>query len=314
MRSLVEDFEAKRLAIVHAVGSNDPTRSHFDAQDYMETGTPGVKGTEDGWIARLAAANAREGDATFRCVSLTSTLPRSLRGDPKALAIANLGSFDVGGGDLLGDAFGELYGEGGDVVRSSGREAIDAVRRLKEIDPSRLEPANGATYPNGAFGRQMLTLAQLIKADIGVELAFAESGGWDTHLNQGGAAGALANRLREFADSLHAFARDLGDRMRDVVLVSLTEFGRTAKENGTHGTDHGHASVSFVMGGAVRGGRVLGRWPGLAENQLYQKRDLAVTTDFREVLTEVLENHLGADGINRVFPGLEPTRVGLFRS
>jgi uncharacterized protein (DUF1501 family) len=294
------------------VGSKDPTRSHFDAQDYMETGTPGVKGTEDGWITRYIDANGREGEQTFRCIALTSTLPRAMRGATEALAIANFNSFTVGGGDVLGDAFGKMYGAGGgDVVRDSGREAFDAVKRLKRLNPRRFQPENGARYPNGGFGQQMLSIAQLIKAGVGLEVAFAQSGGWDTHLNQGGVTGGLANRLRELGDGIHAFAQDLGDRMRDVVVVTLTEFGRTAKENGTRGTDHGHASASFVLGGEVKGGKVYGRWPGLSEGKLYQKRDLEVTTDFRDVLAEVLSGHMRAKGIDRILPDHKPRKLGL---
>ena len=238
-----------------------------------------------------------------------------MKGSPKALAIASFNAFNVGGGDTLGNAFGRMYAAGrGDVVRDSGREAFDAVRRLRRIDPSRFTPENGAKYPNGAFGRQMLSIAQLIKAGVGLEVAFAQSGGWDTHLNQGGATGGFANRLREFGEGLHAFSTDLGDRMRDVVVVSLTEFGRTAKENGTRGTDHGHASVSLILGGEVKGGKVYGRWPGLAEGQLYQKRDLAVTTDFRDILAEVLAGHMRSEGLGRIFPGHKPRRIGLVKT
>jgi len=312
LAALKPDYDAKRLAIVHAVGSPDPTRSHFDAQDYMETGTPGVKGTDDGWISRFVTGQSRTGlDETFRTIALSATLPRCMKGDAKALAIANFNQFTVGGGEFMGDAFGEMYGAKRDTVGKAGREAFDAVKRLKRVDPAQFKPENGATYPRGRLGRQLLSIAQMVKAGIGLQVAFAEGGGWDTHLNQGGATCGLANRLREVGDSLHAFSQDLGDRMKNVVVVTLTEFGRTAKENGTNGTDHGHASVSFALGGAVKGGKVHGRWPGLSQGQLYQKRDLAVTTDFRDILSEVLTNHLGAGDLGKVFPDHKAKKVGL---
>jgi uncharacterized protein (DUF1501 family) len=312
---LHEDWKAGRLGIIHAVGSPDPTRSHFDAQDYMETGTPGRKGTYDGWLNRYLQATAGPRPSTFRAVSLTPTLPRVMKGDAKTLAIANIDQFTVGdrgGAAALGEAFGKMYGaRDDDDLHRSGTEAFEAVDRLRRVNPRRFKPENGAQYPRGRLGQSMLSIAQLIKSDIGVEVAFADCGGWDTHLNQGGFQGSLANRLREVGQALHAFARDLGDRMENVVVVTLTEFGRTAKENGTGGTDHGHGSFSFVLGGPVIGGKVHGKWPGLAQSQLYQKRDLAVTTDFRDVLTEVVRSHLGRKDTAALFPGHEAKKVGV---
>jgi uncharacterized protein (DUF1501 family) len=311
LADLKAEFDLGRLAIVHAVGSPDPTRSHFDAQDYMETGTPGRKGTEDGWISRYVQANTRTGDETFRAIATTNTLPRCMKGDAKSLAIANFSSFDVGGGNVMSDALAGMYAEGEGPVKESGREAFAAVKRLRSINPGRFAPENGARYPRGGLGQQMLSIAQLIKADVGLEIAFAQSGGWDTHLNQGGATGGFANRLRELGSALHAFATDLGDRMENVVVVTLTEFGRTAKQNGTNGTDHGHGSASFVLGGPVNGGKVYGKWPGLATAKLWQKRDLAITTDFRDVLAEMLGGHLKGEGLDGVFPDHRPRKVGL---
>jgi len=309
---LALDYKAKRLAVIHAVGSTDATRSHFDAQDYMESGTPGVKGTRDGWINRYLLT--REGDRkeTFRAVATTATLPRAMKGDARALAIQSFATFTMGGREFLGDAFKDMYRKGGDdVVHQSGREALDAIERLKRVKPTKFTPENGATYPRQRVGQQMLMVAQMIKADLGLRVAFMDAGGWDTHLNQGGATGGLANRLREVGDSLHAFGQDLGDRMRDVVVITMTEFGRTAKENGTNGTDHGHASCSLVLGGEVRGGKVYGRWPGLSQGKLWQKRDLAVTTDFRDVVSEVLTKHMGAKDLSGVFPKHKARKVGL---
>jgi uncharacterized protein (DUF1501 family) len=190
-----------------------------------------------------------------------------------------------------------------DVLHGTGQETFEAVQFLKKSDPSRYAPAAGVEYPRGRYGDSLKQVAQLIKADVGVEVAFTEIGGWDHHAAEGGVQGQLAQRLRELGGSLAAFGKDLGDRMQDVVVVTLTEFGRTVHENGNRGTDHGHASVSFVMGGAVRGGAVHGRWPGLEERNLYEARDLAVTTDFRDLLGELLVRHLGDRDLGKVFPG-----------
>ena len=314
--ALHEDYRAKRLAVVHAVGSPDPTRSHFDAQDYMESGTPGRKGTADGWANRYLAASSPEKASTFRAVALTPQLPRTLKGASPALAIGSFDGFGIGGrrgeGGGIAEALGAMYGaDREEELHRTGTEAFDAVKELRRVNPQQFKPENGAAYPRGRLGQEMLAIAQLIKSDVGLQLAFASGGGWDTHLNQGAATGSLANRLRELGDSLHAFSQDLGDRMEHVVVVVMTEFGRTAKENGTGGTDHGHGSTSLLLGGPVAGGKVHGKWPGLKPNQLWQKRDLAVTTDFRNVLAEVLTRHLGATDLAAVFPGHRPKRIGV---
>jgi len=299
-------YDSGHMAIVHAVGSPDPTRSHFDAQDFMESGTPGVKSTEDGWINRhLQCASAL--DATpFRAVSLTPTLPRSLAGRAPAVAMNSIREFDLrpSAGARVASGFEGMYeGAVKDVLHGTGQETFDAIQFLKKSDPSRYAPSAGAEYPRGRYGDSLKQVAQLIKADVGVEVAFTEIGGWDHHAAEGGVQGQLAQRLRELGLSLAAFQKDLGDRMQDVVVVTLTEFGRTVHENGNRGTDHGHASVSLVMGGGVRGGKVQGRWPGLEERSLYEARDLAVTTDFRDLLGELLTCHLGDRDLAKVFPG-----------
>jgi len=296
-------WDDRRLAIVHACGSPDTTRSHFDAQDYMESGTPGVKSTADGWLARgLAAMPPREPASPFRAVSLGAALPRVLRGDVGAVAMNSVADFDVretaqqmaaGGGARQG--FESLYEQGvRDLLYGTGRETFEAVKMLKAAAPQRLPPANGAVYPRGRFGDSLRQIAQLIRADVGLEVAFADVGGWDTHAGQGNERGQLATRLREFGEGLGALHRDLGPRMSDVVVLTMSEFGRTVRENGNRGTDHGHATAMLVLGGAVKGGRVYGRWPGLRREQLYEGRDLAVTTDFRALFTEVAARPGGA--------------------
>ena len=303
---LLGPFQDGTLAAVHAVGSPDSTRSHFDAQDFMESGTPGRKSTDDGWMNRHLQCAPDASASPFRAVSLTPTLPRSLAGRAPAVAMTSIERFDLrpAGGAAVAHGFEDMYaGAVQDVLHGTGQETFEAIQFLKKAAPGRYTPAAGAEYPRGPYGESLKQIAQLVKADVGVEMAFTEVGGWDHHAAEGGVQGQLAARLRELGHSLAAFQRDLGQRMQDVVLVTLTEFGRTVRENGNRGTDHGHASVSFVMGGGVRGGRVHGRWPGLSPDRLYEGRDLAITTDFRDLLGEMLARHLGARDLSQVFPG-----------
>jgi uncharacterized protein (DUF1501 family) len=301
-------WDAGSLAVVHAVGSPDQTRSHFDGQDYMESGTPGLKATRDGWLNRCLS-HAREHRVTpFRGVAMGQRLPRALLGSSPALAIRDLQAFGIraehGGRDRLTAAFEALYeADATGVVAASAEESFEAVRMLREANPSRYRPGNGAEYPRGRFGRAMLQVAQLIKANLGVEIAFVDLGGWDTHINQGAGEGQLALRLAEFGGTLSAFARDLGERLADVVVLTMSEFGRTVAENGNVGTDHGHATAMFVLGGGVRGGQVAGRWPGLVREQRFEGRDLEVTTDFRDLFAEVVFRHLGIEQLDAIFPG-----------
>jgi len=294
-------WDEGHLAVIHAAGSPDPTRSHFDAQDYMESGTPGLKAVEGGWMNR-ALLPAQGKSSPVRAVALGATLPRSLRGANDAVAIESLRSFQVRDTNAA-KIFESLYLATDDqVLNGTGKETFEAVSILKKVQSSPYIPSNGASYPAGRFGDSLKQIAQLIKADVGVEVAFADYGGWDHHVQE---MNALPNMLRDFGGSLAAFWNDLGDLRDDVVVVTMSEFGRTAKENGTRGTDHGHANVMFVMGGPVKGGKVYGKWPGLADHELYEKRDLAVTTDFRAVLGEVVSNHLANKDIIKVFPGYQ---------
>ncbi len=292
------------LGIVHAIGSPDPTRSHFDAQDFMESGTPGIKSTQDGWLNRCLQARPDPEATPFRAVSLTPTLPRALAGRAPAVALASLRDFGLGASSLaVSRRFEDMYAAAeAPGLRGSGREAFDALDMLRTADPAGLRPATGAVYPRGPLGESLQQIAQLIKAQMGVEVAFAEIGGWDHHAAEGAVDGQLAIRLRDLGSALAAFHRDLGSRMQDVVVATMTEFGRTVRENGNRGTDHGHASVAFVLGGAVRGGRVHGRWPGLAAGELYEGRDLAVTTDFRDLVAELASRHLGVADLSLVLP------------
>jgi uncharacterized protein (DUF1501 family) len=305
-------WDAKRLAVVEAVGSPANTRSHFDAQDYMESATPDVKSTPDGWLNRYLQSKADAQSSVFRAVSMTKTMPRVLQGKANALAISNLADFSIRAGQSsqsVQGGFESIYEAGvQDVLRGTGRETFEAVNFLKRVNPSQYKPENGAQYPRGEFGSSLLQIAQLIKAGVGLEVAFTDLQGWDTHVNQGGARGQLALRLQEFGAGITALVTDLGQRMDDVVILTMSEFGRTARQNGNRGTDHGHANAMFVIGNSVRGGRVYGDWPGLKSSQLYEGRDLALTTDFRDVFGELAAKHLGTPNLSKIFPGYQATK------
>jgi len=292
-------WDSRQLAIVHAAGSPDPTRSHFDAQDYMESGTPGTK-SEDGWLNRAMPLNSPN-VSPIRAIAMGTQVPRTLRGPRGAIAVDDLPKFQIGSQDTS-DILESLYAATADAqLKAQGKGTFEALRMIDSIRKQPYTPAAGAQY-QGEFGRRLQQVARLIKADVGVEVAFAEIGGWDHHNNE---VGPLTNLLREFGMSLAAFTRDMGDRMADIVLVTMSEFGRTAAENGNAGTDHGHGDVMLVLGGPVRGGSVYGTWPGLEPEQLYERRDLAVTTDFRDVLGELVKDHLGQQ-VKQVFPGHKP--------
>ena len=304
-------WQQKHLAIVHAAGSPDATRSHFDAQDFMETGTPGLKATEDGWLNRsLHNLPTVPQNSPFRAIALGPSLPRILSGSEPAVAMNNINDFSVGGRSsrpsVAASAFEAMYDHSSDsVLHGTGEETFDAVKMLKAADPGKYTPAAGVNYPKGRFGDSIRQLAQLIKANLGVQIAFADIGGWDHHVNEGAVEGQLSNVLTDFSQSISAFWTDLGDLAEDTVVVTMSEFGRTARENGNRGTDHGHANVMFVLGGPVQGGKIYGRWPGLDQSQLYEGRDLALTTDFRQVIGEAVARHMGNKDLASVFPGYE---------
>ena len=302
------------LAIVHAAGSPDPTRSHFDAQDYMESGTPGLKATDSGWMNRALPKTEGKESPVRAVAAMGPVLPRAMRGANTAVAVQNLSDFQVRNADAAG-AFQALYADSRDpMLHAAGRETFEAVSLLQSIQKRPYAPASGANYPKGRFADCLRQIAQLIKADVGVEMAFADVGGWDHHVNEIGARaseGQLATRLADFGQTLAAFWMDLGDRRQDVAVVTMSEFGRTAHINGTKGTDHGHANCMFVMGGGVRGGQVYGKWPGLQPEQLYEARDLALTTDFRDVLGELVKGQLGNRDLSKVFPGHLPKPTGI---
>jgi uncharacterized protein (DUF1501 family) len=305
MQPILPLFRSGQLAIVQAVGSPDPTRSHFDAQDYMESGTPGLKATDNGWLNRALQNMPEEKPSPFRAVAFGPYLPRTLQGAAPAVAIGDLKQFKMyGPQQTVEGGFETMYAQTVDhAMRGVGNETFEAIDQLKKINPDSYQPENGAQYPKSRFAQSLQEIAELFKADVGLEVAFLDSGGWDNHVNEGGVQGQLSNLLKDLGQGIAAFHQDMGDRMGDVVFVSMSEFGRTAHENGNRGTDHGHANCMFVMGGDVKGGRVYTKWPGLNEDQLNQGRDLAMTTDYRSVLGEIISKHLGDKTLATVFPG-----------
>jgi uncharacterized protein (DUF1501 family) len=304
-------FHKNQLAIVHAAGSPDPTRSHFDAQDFMESGTPGLKSTEDGWLNRTLETVPEENASPFRAVAMGPNLPRMLHGSAPAIALPDLKQFKVmsqapGMNQMVEGGFEAMYAQSVDhALHGTGAETFEAIDLLRKADPSKYQPENGAQYPTSKLGQSLQQIGQLLKANIGVEVLFVDCGGWDNHVNEGGVQGQLSNLLKDLGSGLAAFHQDMGDRMQDIVVVTMSEFGRTAKENGNRGTDHGHANCMFLLGGDVRGGQVYGKWPGLNDHQLNEGRDLALTTDFRSVVGEVLSKHIGVKELSAVFPGFD---------
>jgi uncharacterized protein (DUF1501 family) len=243
---------------------------------------------------------------------MSASLPRTLQGDRSAIAVNDVQQFRAA--DTTASILERMYTGSPDAqLAAAGKDAFAAVRILQSLNRNPYTPSGSAQYgPGGELGRSLQQIARLIKADVGVEAAFAEVGGWDHHQNE---PQQMSNVLRQFGAALSAFCDDMGDRMEDIVLVTMSEFGRTARENGDNGTDHGHGDVMFVLGGPVRGGKIYGAWPGLENEQLYEGRDLAVTTDFRAVLSEVVTGHLGTPNVAEVFPGFQAGRpLGLLRS
>jgi uncharacterized protein (DUF1501 family) len=280
----------------------------------MESGTPGVKATEDGWLNRAIETVPEENASPFRAVAMGPNLPRMLHGSASAIALPDLKQFRVmpqtaAMGAAVEGGFEAMYAQTVDhALHGTGTETFEAIDLLRKVDPSKYAPENEAQYPTSRLGQNLQQIGQLLKAKIGVEVLFVDCGGWDNHVNEGGVQGQLSNLLKDLGQGLAAFHQDMGDRMQDVVVVTMSEFGRTAKENGNRGTDHGHANCMFVMGGDVKGGRVYGNWPGLADHQLNEGRDLALTTDFRSVLSEVLVKHVGVTDLATVFPGFDGSR------
>ena len=318
MAPLMPLYDRGELAVIHACGSPDETRSHFDAQDYMETGTPGIKSTPDGWLNRHLQTFAPIDASSLRGIAVTGNIPQTLAGSAGVYAAASLLNLDLGvgrDGDLARAAIADMYEGRTDLIGNTVQETLANYEIFSSFGA--YTPANGADYPSQPLGRQFREVAQVLKSDLGVEVVFLEVNGWDTHTNQGGSEGQLANQLDVMARSVAAFDTDMGTAMEDICVFTMSEFGRTAAVNGSLGTDHGHATAMLALGGTVRGGSVYTRWPGLAPDQLWQGRDLDVGTDFRSLLAEIVEKHLGNPNTEAVFPGFEDApqnRLGLIRS
>ncbi len=308
LKPLETFWKNKQLAIVHSAGSPENTRSHFDAQDYMEAGTPGVKSTRDGWLNRTLQATQSDKDSPFRAVAMAQQTPRSLIGRAPTIAMTNLADFAIRAGQYTTSVQGGFEGiwqeNAKDNLGETGKETFEAVKFLKTANPAQYKAENGAVYPLSPFGNSLRQIGQMIKAGIGLEVAFTDTPGlnWDTHANEGGGRGQLANLLRDFGQAIAALTTDLGKRMDDVLILTMSEFGRTARQNGSNGTDHGHGNAMFVLGNSVKGGKVYGDWKGLKSDQLNEGRDLAVTTDFRDVFGEIAYKHLGSKDLKKVFP------------
>jgi uncharacterized protein (DUF1501 family) len=304
LASLLPLWQQKSLAFVHASGSHDETRSHFDAQDYLESGTPGVKTTRDGWLNRLLGEMSDKNP--IQAVSVGATTPRILLGKR---AVANLASGRSAGNRLqidrpqIATAFDRLYGSNDALSRAYREGRVARTELLKDLDAETKIANNGATLPNG-FPGDAQRLARLMARDPRIQVSFLAVGGWDTHINQGASQGQLARNLEQLGKGLIALQTGLGAAYQQTTIVVMSEFGRTVKENGNGGTDHGHGNVLWLLGGNIRGGKVYGKWPGLEPDQRDRGRDLAVTTDFRDVLATVLTRQLAVDKtqLQQVFP------------
>jgi len=319
MKSFETLYRENRLAIVHGIGSPNNTRSHFDAQDFMESGTPFNKGTSSGWLNRAVGLLGHDA-SPFQAVSLTSSMPRSFYGDHPAVAISNLQDFAIQmkgnpvAANMAAKSFEELYDKTTTgLLKETGKESFDAVKMLQKTDVKNYRPEYGATYPASPLGNALKQIAQLIKMDVGLEVAFAESGGWDTHFNQGTENGVFARNAADLSNSITAFWTDMGKYQDDVTVMTMTEFGRTVKQNGTGGTDHGRASCNFILGNDVNGGKVHGQMKALAVENLEDGRDLAVTTDFRSVFSEVADKHLKIANDKVLFPDWSGNKIGVMK-
>lgn len=315
-------YDAGSLAVVHACGLTEANRSHFDAQRYVEQGVPGDKTIGTGWIGRHLASKDTGSTSVFRGIALSDHVQAALRGDFPALALSSLDEIgfrgprsDKGEEDLALQALRQLYlgGSAAGPLQEQAQLLFETVETLQQLANEGYQPGGGAVYPDDGFGYGMRQIAQLIKADLGLEAACVDLGGWDTHETQGVRDGQFAQLVASLGQGLAALSTDLGDRMRNVTVVTMSEFGRTTKENASHGTDHGHGNVMFLMGGGVSGGQVFSRWPGLAPGSLDEEGDLVVTIDYRDVFAEIVRYRLLNDAVGQVLPNYTPNPLGALR-
>jgi uncharacterized protein (DUF1501 family) len=309
-------FREGKLAFVHALGSGDPSHSHFEAMEAMERGLYSAnEPAASGWLSRHLLATPAKKQTPLRAVALSSTLPNSLSGATDALAMESLDQFRISGDSGNEAAFraklSDLYADGKDTLTTAGRETLEVLSTLNRLNPSAYVPDNGAKYPKSDLGDALRQVAFLIKADVGLEVAVLDKGGWDTHVAQGSTGGWLAYLLDDLGKAMAAFAQDLGSELGNVTVIAQTEFGRRAYENSGAGTDHGHGSVMTILGGGTKGGTVYGKWPGLEQHQLDGPGDLAVTTDYRSVLSEVISKRMGNPDSSKVFMDFNGPELGL---
>jgi uncharacterized protein (DUF1501 family) len=321
MKAFEPMFREKRLAIVHGIGSPNNTRSHFDAQDYMESGTPFNKGTNSGWLNRAVGLLGHERLTPFSAVSLTPEMPRSFYGQNAALAIGNLQDFGIhmrgnpSGTDLASKSFETLYNQNSSsLLQNTGKESFEAIKMLQKTDLLNYKPTNNVVYPTSGIGNSLKQIAQLIKMEVGLEVAFTESSGWDTHFNQGAEKGVFARNVADLSNSIMAFWNDLSEYQDDVTIMTMTEFGRTVHQNGTGGTDHGRASCNFILGNNVNGGLVHGSVQPMSTDNLEDGRDLPVTTDFRAVFSEVADKQLKVKNDRILFPDWNGKQIGVMNA
>lgn len=338
MKELANLYDAGLLAPIVSTGSRHPTRSHFDAQDFMERAAPGIKSITEGWLNRYLSATSGGEERDLRSISLQPVLPRSLRGQYPVLAVPTYGAEDVMrmfetlyGCDSEKDAIAQLT-KSDDAQRAGPSPApvsaeqqtrkrivesgSEGIRRLRHLNNIMARPG-GEGYPNHHLGSQLRDIAKVIHADEGLEIAAVDYGGWDHHAYQGGASGTMADMLTALSQSIGAFVDDLGPRMNRTMVLVMTEFGRTVRENGTNGSDHGHGGFMLAVGGPVKGGKVYGKWTGLDRSRLYEGRDLPIYTDFRDVFAETLLGLYGFDAdAHRFFPGYDANEraLGFMRS
>jgi uncharacterized protein (DUF1501 family) len=319
MAALWPAYQARNLLIVHATGSTDPSRSHFDAQFFMEVGKPGDLNIVTGWLGRhLASRPPAKPDAALRGIGFNFGLPQTLVGGPDTLPIPDPANFGLSGTSSTRTSrlnwLGNAYQAERDPLRAAALNTQRTITTLSTLNINGYTPAGGAVYPGGSFAAALRSTAALIRADMGVEAVQIDIGGWDTHSAQGPINGGMAANMTQFAQALAAFHLDMSgaNRIQNITLIVQSEFGRNARENSSQGTDHGHGNVMFVMGGAVNGGRVMTLWPGLGAGQLYQGQDLNVTIDYRDILAEAVLRRLGNTNLDLVFPGYAPSLRGVF--
>lgn len=317
MAPLIHAYRAGHLAVVHATGSTDPSRSHFDAQRFMEIGKPGATDVFTGWLGRhLDSAGALKPNPSLRGIGIGYSIPKTLEGGPLNTPVPNLASYGITGPSSTRAArlgvLNQMYAGTQNPLLSSAQNTQKTISLLQAINFTGYQPGGGAVYPDSSFGRALKYTAALIRAQAGVEAVAIDKGGWDTHAQQGPLIGAMATLMTDLAQGLAAFHADIVGSQHRVVVVVMSEFGRRVAENGSDGTDHGHGNAMFVIGQKIAGGKVLTQWPGLAN--LYQNLDLQVTTDFRDILAEIVQKRLGNSNLAQVFPGFTPTFRGITAS